>query len=149
MLNLSQSRFAVWLWILLSFFAFRVSAQGLQALFTSPYLPPFEAWQSGLLPYPALFAGQLAILLFYGRTAWAFSTQSIQVKLKTGRLLLWLGSFYALVMVIRYGIRMSLFPQERWFGGCLPIFFHLILASFLLVWGSYHQRRIQLVAASG
>ena len=41
-------------------------------------------------------------------------------------------------MVLRYAVRMALYPAERWTGGSIPIFFHWILASFLLVLGRYH-----------
>lgn len=135
-----QNRFGVWLWILLGFFCFRVSAQLIQANAPVAFLPPFEAWQSGLLPYWMLVLGQVLIIAFYGRTAWAFSSVRIHARWRTGRTLTILGGIYALSMVIRYIIRMSLFEQERWAGGCLPIFFHLILASFLLIWGTYHLR---------
>ena len=36
-------------------------------------------------------------------------------------------------MIIRYVIRMSLYPHERWTGGLVPIFFHWVLAWFLLI----------------
>ncbi len=57
-----------------------------------------------------------------------------------GRRLLVLGSFYTFVMLARYIFKMSLYPTERWFGGCLPIFFHLVLAAFLLTNGLFHLR---------
>ena len=132
--------YGVWLWILLGFFCFRVSAQLIQCFAPVPWLPPFEAWQSGLVPYLSLVLGQMVFIAVYGRTALAFWQGRIVPRWRTGRLLLILGSLYALAMVIRYIVRMSLFPAERWAGGCLPIFFHLILASFLLVWGLYHIR---------
>jgi hypothetical protein len=43
-------------------------------------------------------------------------------------------------MVIRYVIRMSLYPDQRWTGGSIPIFFHWVLASFILLVGRYHLR---------
>ncbi|MEZ0371166.1 MAG: hypothetical protein ACAI44_18880 [Candidatus Sericytochromatia bacterium] len=135
-----QRRYGAWLWILLGFFCFRVSAQLIQFFAPVPWLPPFEAWQSGLVPYASLVVGQAVIILIYGRTALAFARGQIQARLGSGRLLLGLGSLYALSMLVRYIIRMSLYPQERWAGGCLPIFFHILLASFLLIWGSYHWR---------
>src|SRR5262245_54474475 len=42
-------------------------------------------------------------------------------------------------MVIRYVIRMALYPHERWTGGSIPIFFHWVLAAFLLVLAHYHR----------
>ncbi|MCH7876029.1 MAG: hypothetical protein IH965_12105 [Gemmatimonadetes bacterium] len=44
-------------------------------------------------------------------------------------------------MVIRYVIRMSLYLEERWTGGSIPIFFHWILASFMLLVGQYRWSR--------
>lgn len=133
-----QPRYASWLWILLGFFCFRVSAQLIQSVYNTPFLPPFAAWQSGLLPYWFLVLCQLLIIGLYARVALSFSRGEIQPRLLPGRLLLGLGSVYVLAMIVRYVIRMSLYPDQRWFGGCLPIFFHLILASFLIIWGRYH-----------
>lgn len=35
---------------------------------------------------------------------------------------------------------MYMFPTERWFGGCIPILFHIVLASFFIINGVYHLR---------
>src|SRR5262249_16496344 len=57
-----------------------------------------------------------------------------------GKFLLEGGAIYLLMMVLRYAMHMALYPHERWFGGALPIFFHCVLASFVLVWGTFHLR---------
>jgi hypothetical protein len=31
-------------------------------------------------------------------------------------------------------------PDQRWFGGTIPIVFHWVLAAFLLVYGVYNLR---------
>jgi uncharacterized protein len=49
------------------------------------------------------------------------------------------GTGYALVMVIRYVIRMTLYPPERWTGGAIPIFVHGVLAGFVLLVARYHR----------
>ena len=59
---------------------------------------------------------------------------------RLGTFLLSGGSVYLAVMVIRYAIRMSLYPPERWTGGAIPIVFHWVLAGFVLVLGAYHRR---------
>ena len=41
-------------------------------------------------------------------------------------------------MVVRYGVRMRRRPEARWFGGAVPIVFHLVLAAFLFTWGRYN-----------
>ncbi len=52
--------YAVLLGVLSLAFAARV--QLLVAVFDVTFLPPMEAWYSGLIPYPALLAIQLVIL---------------------------------------------------------------------------------------
>jgi hypothetical protein len=41
-------------------------------------------------------------------------------------------------MAVRYVVRMGRQPDQRWFGGTIPIVFHWVLASFLFVLGSFH-----------
>jgi hypothetical protein len=36
---------------------------------------------------------------------------------------------------------MSLYPEAHWFGGTIPIFFHWVLASFIIASGQYHGGR--------
>ena len=66
---------------------------------------------------------------------------------------LWIfGWIYLSAMVLRYILRMSFYPDQRWFGGTIPIFFHWVLAAFLLVVAKFHRARARQstgVAASG
>jgi hypothetical protein len=41
-------------------------------------------------------------------------------------------------MVVRYVVRMARRPGQRWFGGAIPIVFHIVLSSWLFVFGSFH-----------
>ena len=50
----------LWLFTVLLFF--RVIGQIVVVLFAPRWLPPMEQWQSGLLPYPVLLAGQAVVL---------------------------------------------------------------------------------------
>ena len=43
-------------------------------------------------------------------------------------------------MIVRYILRMSLYPEERWFGGAIPIIFHWVLATYIIPLGLYHLR---------
>jgi len=45
---------------------------------------------------------------------------------------------YAAAMLVRYLVRMMRRPEQRWFGGAIPIVFHLVLASYLYVLGSFY-----------
>src|SRR5436190_7140760 len=53
--------FYLWLFTILIFA--RVIGQLVVASFAPRWLPPMEQWQSGLLPYPALVAGQAVVLV--------------------------------------------------------------------------------------
>jgi hypothetical protein len=137
------SGYAAALSALLGLFVLRVLAQALIAIGYGAFLPPWEEWFSGLVPYPQLLASQLVIILVYGTVCLAFVRQRgffVTPRRWLGALLLTIGSVYFAVMVIRYAIRMSLYPLERWTGGSIPIFLHWVLAAFILVLGSYHRR---------
>lgn len=147
----ASRRYAFALWTLLGLFVARVAAQLLIALGGGTFLPPWEEWFSGALGYPPLLASQIAIILIYGRIAvdvtrgrgvFALPRRRAAVALLAG------GSVYLAVMALRYAIRMTLYPPERWSGGSIPIFFHWVLAGFLLVLGFYHRRFAPAASAS-
>jgi putative CocE/NonD family hydrolase len=147
-----QRRYFWVLATLLFLFCLRVLGQILVAFFHVSFLPPMEEWFSGLLPYPELLTAQILIIALYGKICLDFSREhgffsTPRRPLGTG--LLVFGSLYLSVMVIRYIIRMSLYPHERWAGGCIPIFFHWVLSSFILVLGSYHWRTTRRPAKPG
>jgi hypothetical protein len=52
--------------------------------------------------------------------------------------MLWFAVVYAVAMAVRYVVRMTRRPAQRWFGGTIPIVFHWVLASFVAVLGSFH-----------
>ncbi len=137
------------LWILFLLFCFRVFAQLLQYLIPNSFLPPFEAWHSGTLSYSALVFFQVVIIAFFLRVCVRISTGVLQANKVIGKRLLILGGLYAFIMITRYILRMTMFPSERWFGGSIPILFHIILASFLITLGLYHlQERVERVKPS-
>src|SRR5690349_6456786 len=119
------------LWVLLTMFCFRVFAQLFPYYFNSGYLPPFEDFRSGTLPYNVLVAFQFIIIAIYLTTCLRISNGSILAKHEKGKRLFILGSVYLAVMVTRYFLRMAMFPSERWLGGTIPIYFHVILATFI------------------
>ncbi len=137
------------LWGLLLFFVLRVLGQLLVALGRVSFLPPMEEWFSGVLPYPALLLSQAVIIFVCAKVCIDFTRGRgyfVVPRQRLGSGLLWFGSVYLAVMVIRYVLRMSLYPQERWTGGSIPIFFHWVLAGFLLTVGQYHWARTREVA---
>jgi putative CocE/NonD family hydrolase len=138
-----QRRYFWVLTTLLFLFCLRVLGQILVAFLHVSFLPPMEEWMSGLMPYPELLTAQILIIALYGKVCLDFFRERgffVTPRRPLGTGLLIFGSLYFGVMVIRYTIRMSLYPHERWVGGCIPIFFHWVLSSFILVLGSYHWR---------
>lgn len=123
-------------------FALRVFGQILVAFCHVPYLPPMEHWMSGLMPYWLLLPCQIALLVLMGTIcvhAWrghgrfARTSAAIVRRLKIG------GIIYLVAVIARYAITMALYPQMRWLGGCIPIVFHLVLATFVLILARYHR----------
>ncbi len=128
------------LFLLWSLFTFRVLAQLIQFTFPVPLLPPFSAWQSGVLPYPILVFSQLIILTVLFRVSLRHAQGKVEANRELGKRVFILGTIYAAVMVTRYILHMVRFPEDRWIGGSIPIFFHLVLAGFLLTVGIFHLK---------
>jgi hypothetical protein len=129
-------------WFLLLFallFLVRVAGQVVVALRAPGWLPPMRQWN--LFPYPLLLPVQVA---FLGIIAWLlrdFLTESgpaVEPKPAFGRFVLGFSGVYATAMAVRFAVRMRRRPEERWFGGTIPIVFHGVLAAFLFTLGSYH-----------
>ena len=106
-----RARHGPWLWLLLAAFLLRVAAQPLALLAGWPWLPPFEAWQSGALPYPVLLASQVVLAA---------------------------AGLYAAVMVPRLVLGLTVYRGHWWLDAPLPTVFHLVLMTFLAVYGHYH-----------
>ncbi len=93
------------------------------------------------MPYRLLLPVQLVIL---GVMVWidaSFATDAgppVDRSEAFGWLLVVFSAVYAGSMIIRYIVRMSRRPEARWFGGTIPIVFHLVLATYLYALGSFH-----------
>ena len=46
-------------------------------------------------------------------------------------------------MLVRYPVQIYLHPESRWFGGTIPIFFHWVLAAFVIGVGLDHRRQLE------
>ena len=51
--------------------------------------------------------------------------------------------FYAASMILRYAVWMTIRPDQRWTGDLIPVVFHIVLASFLLVVAHHHRTRVR------
>jgi hypothetical protein len=102
-----------------------------------------EEWYSGLLPYRFLLPAQILIIVLLGKVSLDVTRgQGFFAKphRRLSEVLVVFGSAYLTVMVLRYVVRMSLYPLERWTGGSIPIFLHWVLATFLLVVGNHYRK---------
>lgn len=128
---------AIALAVLLGLFWFRVIAQLVQALWPTDALPGFEAWHSGTLPYPVLVLSQaaiIAILIWLVRRFWRGGSLG-GARLRAA---LWIfGSLYFAGSLIRFVGGFIFAAQNAFMSAHLPAFFHIVLASAVIVIASY------------
>ena len=125
-------------------FSLRVAGQVLVVAAHPAWLPPTEQWYSGLVPYSVLLPMQLALLglmIAIVRDVSAGQGRFATSRPRLGAFLTRASYVYAAAMVVRYGARMWLLPDQRWIGGTIPIVFHLVLATFMYVWGREQRVR--------
>lgn len=129
---------APFLWLFTLLFAVRVAGQVLVVVAAPAWLPPMGAWN--LMPYRLLLPAQTVILAVMTWIDVTFSAADAEIARRPtlGVALLTLSTCYAGAMALRYTARMARRPEERWFGGAVPIVFHVVLASYLYVLGSVH-----------
>ena len=142
---MSPQRLAPLLWLLTAAFVARVAGQMLVAFRGVTWLPPMSEWMSGLMPYPYLLPSQLLIIglcvmicLDFRRGRGWF----VESRLFFARGVLYFGYVYFGGMTLRYVVQMIVRPETRWFGGTIPIVFHLVLATFLIAFGRWHRARL-------
>jgi hypothetical protein len=131
MRNLLHAHPCLALWWLTALFALRVAAQPLAL--TVPMLPSFDAWHSGVLPYPALLAFQLVVLAVMVTTNRACTRGRLAHRPRLARALTVLGTIYFVGMLARLALGQILNPAPAWFDRPLPTLFHLFLSIWLLL----------------
>ncbi len=138
MKNLARP-YARGLWLLTVLFGFRVVAQLVQAWQPVEFLPSFEAWHSGTLPYGWLMGTQFLILAMCLRIVWRLVHGTVVPSSRRGHLLLVFGSIYFGGMCIRLFLGTTVASEHEWFGATLPTVFHLVLGSFVILYGRFHS----------
>lgn len=121
-------------------FMIRVIAQPLSLWIDAPFLPPFEHWQGSALPYWLLLVSQIVILFVLVRVATVLSAGAVRPRRRLGVWLTSVGTVYFALMAARLGLGLTVLSDHRWFASHLPAAFHMVLASFFLIAGSYHRR---------
>ena len=130
------------LWALLTLFALRVAGQFLVAFFGVTWLPPMARWYSGLMPYAYLLPSQIAILALMAKICADFTRARgffVQPRRFFAGPWLWFGSIYLGVMLARLPLQLFLKPD----GPLIPVFFHWVLAAFVILVGVWHRRRLK------
>jgi hypothetical protein len=127
------------LWLFTALFVLRVAGQVLVAIRPRQWLPPMQQWN--LVPYRILLPIQL---VFIAVMLWIDLAFTLETGLSTarnpgfGHFLIAFSAVYALAMPLRYMVRMYRRPGERWFGGTIPMVFHIVLAAYLYVLGRFY-----------
>ncbi len=145
--DVDSRKYSTALAVLLVLFVFRVVGQLLVIVDAAPFLPPWSEWQSGLLPYPVLLLFQITIVVLFAKIVSDFRSATgyfVERHAWLGRPLMSFGCIYFASMIARYGIYMTICPEARWLHGTIPIFFHFVLASFLITISRFHLDRLSV-----
>jgi hypothetical protein len=109
-----------------------VLGQALVAFFDVPFLPPMQAWYSGVMPYEYLLPSQILIIAVMAKICVDF-TRRRGFFFEPRRGWLWFGCVYLAVMIAR-----AVFLWDH----PIPIVFHWVLAAFVITVGLSHRRRL-------
>lgn len=121
-------------WLLQGLFALRVLGQIYVGLYQPPWLPGWDEWYSGLMPYPWLLPTQLVMLMAMTTLSYDYARGSGRLLIESariGRTVRGFSYLYAAAMLLRYCLTMWFVPEMRWLHGTIPIVFHLVLAAYL------------------
>lgn len=129
-----------WLGGLSVLFSLRVLAQFVQWVDPQAFLPPFEVWHGDVLSYPVLLAFQVFILLGMIRVIQLVNDRRIRPARWKALSCFVIGIPYLIAMAFRLIAGLTFLAAEPWFARPLPAFFHLVLASYILVLGHYLSR---------
>jgi hypothetical protein len=122
-------------------FLARVCVQLVQRIGEVSWLPPFDAWQSGALPYPVLVAAQVAILIAMVVIISRAARGQVTLRGAALRVVFVFGVVYLLLMSVRLMAGLTVAEDGSWFDNPLPSLFHLVLATFVLSWVSIDRAR--------
>ena len=125
------------MWLLFALFVLRVLGQALVVFLDVQFLPPMQAWYSGLMPYEYLLPSQLLIIAVMAKICADFSRERgyfYEPKKFFARPWLWFGYLYLAAMIAR-----AVLLWDR----PIPIVFHWLLAAFVITVGLSHGRRLR------
>ncbi|HEX7220586.1 MAG TPA: hypothetical protein VF280_15360 [Burkholderiales bacterium] len=100
------------------------------------FLPPMEAWYSGLMPYEYLLPSQIVLIAVMAKICIDFTRERgffFEGKGFFATGWLWFGYVYLAAMLAR---AVMLWDHP------IPIVFHWVLAAFVIAVGLSHRRRL-------
>lgn len=129
--------------VLCALFGLRVLAQLLQAIYPVGWIPPFEAWHSGELPYSVLLAVQFVLIGWMAYVLTKVRNRTIRARHWKYACCLIFGSIYFGFMAFRWIAGMTFLAGDAWFSRTIPAFFHLAIAGFILLLGVHIRGRMR------
>jgi hypothetical protein len=122
------------LWLALSLFFLRVVGQVEVVLSAPSWLPPFRAWESGLIPYGLLLPIQIVLIAWMAIVAAdhsrGFGRFWVTQQATRHRLRLFAGTYFA-AMLLRLVIMALIAPHSLTERGLIPVIAHWDLAAFI------------------
>ena len=137
--NSASPAYVAILWVLSLLFLLRTIGQLIQYLSPVEWLPQLEAWQGSTLPYGFLLFSQLIILAVMVLITRQHASGCVRKSASKGKWLLAFGAIYFAVMTSRLVIGLAHLSMHPWFYKFIPAFFHLVLASFVLLIAGFHM----------
>ncbi len=131
-----MNKVSLTLWLLYAAFLTRVAGQALVAINQVSWLPAFEHWHSGLMPYSLLLCFQVLILIVFAKVARDITTNTGYFSLPRPELAHSLRRFaliYFAIMGLRFIICQFLISDLSRLAPIIPTIFHFVLASFILL----------------
>ena len=123
----------------------RVVGQVLVAFFEVGFLPPMQAWYSGLMPYRYLLPSQILLMALMAKICVDFTRRRgffYEPKRPLGTPVLVFG-YLSLAALIAGAVLLWGRPFRFLWDRPIPIVFHWVLATYLLIVGHSHRRRLQ------
>ena len=133
-MNLSK-----WLWLLTWIFICRVLGQFIVQWGDVSFLPSFDRWHSGALEYHYLLASQCLIIFIMSFVSYRIDKALLRPSVQIGGVLQVIGWVYFSVMLVRWVIGVAELVDITWFQRPTPSFFHMVLASYILIVAHYHK----------
>ena len=129
--------------VLTLIFIGRVLAQLIEYFVDISFIPNFDKWQSGTVPYWVLLVFQFTIMSFMVTVYRKLSKGTVQSSKLKRNIYLILGCIYLTGTLTRHILGLTVLSDSVYFTSFISIYFHYVLASFLLVLGLAHSKLLQ------